>query len=131
MLQKLRSYLPLAILFLFTLILLVILHPILTSSHIDVQLLHMANAFFLLLFSLSFTIHLSTMNHKNPHVFVRGVMSSMIIKMFATVIAVFIYTTLTGNNFDKKGIFISLCLYLPYLAAEIIATKQKSRKSDA
>lgn len=123
---KLKHYIPIATTFLIILLTLLIAGPVIISKNFDILLLHGANAFFFLLFCLSVTIHLKTVNHKNPHVFVRGVMVSILLKMLLTTIGVFAYTTLTEQSYNQYGIFIAVCTYLPYLAAEMIAARRKS-----
>jgi hypothetical protein len=76
-------------------------------------------------------IQLKGMHHTNPNVFVRSIMGSMMIKMFLTVIAVFIYVSSTGNNFNKKGILIALFFYLIYLAVEVMTILKMNKSKNA
>jgi hypothetical protein len=122
---------PLLYLFGLILILLLTLQNFFKNLALDFNVLHGANLFFLSIFSISLLIHHATASNTNPHVFVRGVMAGMMLKIIATMIAVFSYTSLIGDNFDKKAIFIALCLYLPYLAAEKFATGKVKHKKDA
>ena len=96
--------------------------------HIDQDVLIYANLIFLLTGILVFFIQKKALTNSNPNVFIRSVMSGMLIKMFTTVIAVFAYVMLAGKGFDKKAVFISLFLYLIYLAAEVIAISQQNKK---
>ncbi len=83
-----------------------------------------ANALFLLMNIFVFLIQKKALSNKNPNVFIRSIMSGMMIKMFGCVIAVLIYTTTAGKAFNKSAVFISLVLYLVYLGAEVaIMTK--------
>ena len=96
--------------------------------HIDQDVLIYANLIFLLTGILVFFIQKKALTNSNPNVFIRSIMSGMLIKMFTTVIAVFTYVMLVGKGFDKKAIFLSLFLYLIYLAAEVIAISQQNKK---
>lgn len=96
--------------------------------HIDEDVLIYANLIFLLTGILVFFIQKKALTNSNPNVFIRSIMSGMLIKMFTTVIAVFAYVMLAGKGFDKKAVFISLFLYLIYLAAEVIAISQQNKK---
>lgn len=58
-----------------------------------------------------------SMHKKNPHVFVRSVMSAMFLKMVIVVALVVGYVLLTKGKFDKISMLISIGLYLVYLAA--------------
>ena len=96
--------------------------------HIDQDVLIYANLIFLLTGILVFFIQKKALTNSNPNVFIRSIMSGMLIKMFTTVIAVFAYVITAGKGFDKKAVFISLFLYLIYLAAEVIAISQQNKK---
>ena len=96
--------------------------------HIDQDVLIYANLIFLLTGILVFFIQKKALTNSNPNVFIRSIMSGMLIKMFTTVIAVFVYVITAGKGFDKKAVFISLFLYLIYLAAEVIAISQQNKK---
>lgn len=96
--------------------------------HIDQDVLIYANLIFLLTGILVFFIQKKALTNSNPNVFIRSIMSGMLIKMFTTVIAVFAYVIAAGKGFDKKAVFISLFLYLIYLAAEVIAISQQNKK---
>lgn len=96
--------------------------------HIDEDVLIYANLIFLSTGILVFFIQKKALTNSNPNVFIRSIMSGMLIKMFTTVIAVFAYVMRAGKGFDKKAVFISLFLYLIYLAAEVIAISQQNKK---
>ena len=96
--------------------------------HIDQDVLIYANLIFLLTGILVFFIQKKALTNSNPNVFIRSIMSGMLIKMFTTVISVFAYVMAAGKGFDKKAVFISLFLYLIYLAAEVIAISQQNKK---
>jgi high-affinity Fe2+/Pb2+ permease len=71
------------------------------------------------------------LKNKNPNVFIRSVMGGMILKMFACIIAVFIYVQLSGADFNKRSIFTALCLYLVYLAVEVRSVMKLNRNKNA
>jgi hypothetical protein len=58
-------------------------------------------------------------------------MIGMILKMFSTAIAVVIYFFQSGENFNKRGVFISLFFYLIYLATEVMTVMKLNKKSNA
>lgn len=98
---------------------------------INQDVLICANLLFLLTATLVFFIQKKALTNSNPNVFIRSIMTGMLIKMFSTVIAVFAYVMLAGKGFDKKAVFLSLFLYLIYLAAEVIAISQENKKRNA
>ncbi len=89
-----------------------------------------ANTLFLLMCILVFFIQKKALSNPNPNVFIRSVMSGMMIKMFSCVIAVLIYTVSSGAAFNKRSVFVSLLLYLVYLGVEVMAVSRLNKKSN-
>lgn len=89
------------------------------KAGVDVTILLAANGLFFLLNILVFLIQKNALTHSNPNVFVRSVIAGMMIKMFTCAIAVIAYVTIAGPGYNKKAVFISLFIYLLYLAVEV------------
>lgn len=128
-----RQLLPLLITFSTLGILVFILTPTLDRFLIDAQILHGGNLFFLLLSLVSFFIQRNGLHNKNPHVFVRSVMTGMMLKMVLTAAAVFIYVYSSGSTFNKRAVFLALFFYLVYLAVEVyvVMKMNKNKKVNA
>ncbi len=128
---KYRMFFPLVLTFsLFTLILL-IAKLFFDNNGIDFIVILIANALFFLMSILVFRMQRKAMQHSNPNVFIRSVMAGMMIKMFAVIVAVMAYVLLSGKNFNKPAIFISLLLYLVYLAVEVAAVMKLNKRKNA
>ena len=122
---------PLVLTFsLFTLILL-IAKLFFDNNGIDFIVILIANALFFLMSILVFRMQRKAMQHSNPNVFIRSVMAGMMIKMFIVIVAVMAYVLLSGKNFNKPAIFISLLLYLVYLAVEVAAVMKLNKRKNA
>ena len=122
---------PLVLTFsLFTLILL-IAKLFFDNNGIDFIVILIANVLFLLMSILVFRMQRKAMQHSNPNVFIRSVMAGMMIKMFIVIVAVMAYVLLSGKNFNKPAIFISLLLYLVYLAVEVAAVLKLNKRKNA
>ena len=122
---------PLVLTFsLFTLILL-IAKLFFDNNGIDFIVILIANVLFLLMSILVFRMQRKAMQHSNPNVFIRSVMAGMMIKMFIVIVAVMAYVLLSGKNFNKPAIFISLLLYLVYLAVEVAAVMKLNKRKNA
>jgi heme/copper-type cytochrome/quinol oxidase subunit 3 len=104
---------------------------LLQTNHIDSEVLMGANAILYLISLVSMNLQIKGMENSNPNVFIRSVMGSMMVKMFIVVIAVFIYVALSGNQFNKRGIFISLFFYLLYLATEVYVLMKLNNQKNA
>lgn len=99
--------------------------------NIDVEVLQGANAILYILSLITLNLQIKAMKNTNPNVFIRSVMGSMIIKMFIVVAIVFAYTILSGDHFNKRGIFISLFFYLIYLAVEVYSLMKLNKQKNA
>jgi hypothetical protein len=90
-----------------------------------------ANVLFFLLTIVSFFIQRKGMLNKNPHVFVRSVTGGMMVKMVFCILAVIGYVYASGDQFNKRGVFIALFLYLVYLAIEVMVVMKMNKKHNA
>jgi len=124
---------PLIITFAFFSILFLAMFRLLQNFQIDPYVLLIANVVLFIISIISMIIQVRGLHNKNPHVFVRSVMTGMLMKMAICLLAVFLYVYLSGNAYNKRGIFLSLFLYLVYLAVEVSAVMKlnKNRKTDA
>lgn len=126
-----RALLPLIFVFLVFLILPFLLADTLARYHIDKMVILGANALFFVISLISFYIQKRGMQNKNPHVFVRSVTGGMMIKMFFCILAVIAYVFYSGDSFNKRGVFISLFLYLVYLFTEVVVVMKLNKKQHA
>ena len=70
----------------------------LVKNHIDVNVLYVGNLLMFVISIISFFIQQKGMYNKNPHVFVRSVMSGMMLKMAVCILAVFVYVYSSGSS---------------------------------
>ncbi len=102
----------------------------LEKMNVSVIVFSVGNLLLLLLTLITIAFQWRALNNKNPNVFIRSIMSSMLIKMLAIAGGVVIYAKTSGNSFSKGGVFAVLILYLLYLAAEVfVVMKLNSRKN--
>ena len=105
-------------------------HQFLLSKNIDFKILIWANSIFFLIYLLVFLYQKKALQHANPNVFIRSIMGGMMAKMFITVIAVLGYVVLFGDAYNKKAVFISLLMYLLYLAVEVFSLMKLVKKKN-
>lgn len=60
------------------------------------------------------------LNNSNPNVFIRSVMSGILLKMVVAVMIILIYVNMSGEYFNRRGIFSVMILYFLYLSVEVI-----------
>ncbi len=98
---------------------------------LDKDVLIIANSLFLILTLITFIIQQKALNNANPHVFVRSVMAGMMIKMFACLIAIFVYWFLMKEKFSKPTVIVAMILYFIYLAVEVRVVTKLNRQKNA
>lgn len=121
MVKAYKPLLPVIVVFIMITSLCVLFYNPMTAWGVDVFVLGAANLLFFLLNMIVFLMQKKVLNASNPNVFIRGVIGGMMIKMFTCVIAVLAYILIVGSTYNKKAVFISLFIYLFYLAAEVMA----------
>ncbi len=125
-----KMLLPLFLIFIALMIFIVSAGELWRKYNIDTSVLLGANILFMGTGLLVFFIQKNALHNKNPNVFIRSVMAGMMIKMFSTVIAVLAYVVIVGLTYNKKAVFISLFMYLIYLAAEVFAISKANSKKN-
>ena len=122
---------PILILFILILSVTLVARGWLDSKGFDTNVLIGANILLFILGLITFLLQLNGIKNSNPHVFVRGVMGGMIIKMFALVIALVVYINISDGNLNKRSIWAALFMYLIYLTAEVVLFMRLNRKANA
>jgi len=123
-----RLLLPFVIVFIILSLLILAGWSFLINKGFDPIVLMGANGFFLLIALLVFMLQKKALFNPNPNVFIRSVMSGMMIKMGLCVAAVLVYTLSAGDSFNKKSVFVGLLLYLVYLAVEVRAITKLNKQ---
>ena len=100
----------------------------LNRFNFDTSLLRAANLFFFWLSLITLALQIKSMKNKNPNVFIRSVMGGILIKMFGSLLAVFVYVIYNNYKFDKGSMFLGLCFYLFYLMAEVTTLMKLNKK---
>ncbi|MBX2933638.1 MAG: hypothetical protein KF825_05300 [Ferruginibacter sp.] len=104
---------------------------ILGTAKVDYVIVMAANCLFFLMSIFVFKMQYDAMHHQNPSVFIRRVMSSMLIKLLVCVLAVVTYYFLSGSSFNKPAVYISLLIYIIYLVVEVGTIMKLNKTKDA
>lgn len=103
----------------------------LKNEYLDFVVLMAANCLFFLMSLITFRIQKKAMENSNPNAFVRSVMGGVMIKMFACIGAIMAYFLMSGKNFNKPAVFISMVLYLVYLVVEVALLMKLNKRKNA
>lgn len=87
----------------------------------DQNVLIIGNALLFIITFLSFTLARRGLSSTNTYAFIRSVYSSILIKLFACIIAAFIYISLYKTKLNKPALFTCMGLYLVYTFMEVSA----------
>ena len=100
--------------------------------NVDQKVLIAGNILLFVITLISFLLAQRGLKSSNTHVFIRAVIGSIMIKLFVSVIAAFIYISIFKKQINKPALFTCMGLYLIYTFQEVsILTKQLKLKSNA
>jgi hypothetical protein len=126
-----KMLMPVLVIFVTLSIFIIAANALWVKYNVDRNVLLGANILFLLTSVLVFFMQKKALANTNPNVFVRSVIAGMMIKMFSTAIAVLAYVLIVGNTYNTSAVFISLIMYLIYLAAEVMAISKENKNKHA
>lgn len=113
-----RAFLPILAVFFVLTALILFGAPVLRGWNTDGKILLIGNDLLFALTAVSYFLHVKTLRNSNAHFFVRIVYGSLIIKMLACLIAVFLYGFLV-NSVNKGAILGCFILYVAYTFLEV------------
>jgi FtsH-binding integral membrane protein len=87
----------------------------------DVNIIVIANLFFFCLSLAAFFVQRKGLQSDNPNAFIRGVYSSIMLKLFICIIAVTVYAFINKEKINKPAIFFAMGLYIIYTSIEVAA----------
>ncbi len=117
--MNLKKTAPLFIIFILLTILFISIKSMLEKYGLDRNVLLIANVLFFILGIITFIIQQKALQNSNPNVFIRSVMSVMMMKMFVCILAVLIYVLSMRDSYSTSSIFASVFLYFVYLMVEV------------
>lgn len=99
---------------------------------IDQSVVIIGNLVLFIVSFISFWLCRRSLRSDNPHVFVRAMYASVMIKLFVCVTVAFIYFTASKPNVNKPGLFVCMGLYVVYTVLEVSSlTKLLRNKKNA
>jgi Ca2+/Na+ antiporter len=94
----------------------------------DQQVLIIGNLLLFGITLLSFWFASKGLKSSNPHAFMRGVNSSILIKLFLCAIAAFAYIATNRSHLNKPALFTLMGLYLVYTFMEVSSLTKLLRR---
>lgn len=133
MIQSLfKKFIPLTALFLLINLVVFIFEPSLKGYGFNISFLLVANTILFIITFLGFYLQTKGVSSTNINAFIRGVYSSLLVKMFVVVGAILIYILMMGGAVNTPSILASMGIYLVYTTVEVVQLmKIARRKNDA
>ena len=129
MIQSLvKKFIPVIGLFLLINLIIFIFFNSLKEYGFNVGFLIVANIVLFLLTFFGFYIQTRGVRSTNINAFIRGVYSSLLLKMFVIVGAILIYIVAMDGEVNKPSILTSLGIYLVYTFMEVVQLMKIARK---
>jgi hypothetical protein len=125
-----KKFRPVIALFIVINILILIFKKSLTGYGFDIPFLLIANALLFLLSLFGFYIQNKGVRSANVNAFVRGLYSSLLLKMFVIIAAICIYIFLIASHVNKPSLFTSMAIYLIYTSIEVIQLMKLARNKN-
>lgn len=123
-----RRFAPLSLLFIGLTVILLILRNTLEQAGFHVRFILIANAVLFVLSALALYIQMKYVRSSNPHAFVRGVYSSVLLKMLLIIAALFIFIVAMDGVINKRAIFMTMFIYVLYSSLEVFQLMKLVRK---
>jgi chromosome condensin MukBEF MukE localization factor len=95
---------------------------------VDVNFVAGANLILFLISISGLLVQSRSVRSANANAFIRGIYSSLIIKMFTVIAAILIYVAIMSHELNKEGIFIAMAFYMLYTSVEVFQLMKIVRK---
>ena len=125
-----RSFLPIVLTFILFTVLSLAIRPLLSEWKLDYGVLLWGNALLFLLTASSFYLYIKGLRNNNPHVFVRVLYGSLLIKFVGCLVAVGIYAAVSRQGVNRNGILGCFMLYMLYTFLEVRILLQLSKRKN-
>jgi hypothetical protein len=117
--NKWRTFLPIVFTCVIVIVAMISGRKLFDQWNVDTGVVLIANFILFLITSFSFILAQRGLKNTNPNVFFRSVYSGIMLKLFACIIAAFIYISINKSHLNKPALFISMGLYLVYTFVEV------------
>jgi cation transport ATPase len=129
--NKRKAFIPILLFFILLNAFFILGKNMLAGWGADQEVLIFGNLVLFIITMLSFWLGLRGLKNANSHAFIRSIYSGMMIKMFISIIAAFIYIATYKKELNKPAFFSLMGLYLVYTFIEVSGlTKMLKQKAN-
>ena len=123
-----KKIMPVILMFIAITAIVFILKSVLKSIGFDINFLLIGNLILFVLSISGFLIQMRALRSANINAFIRGIYSSLLLKLFIIATAVLIYVFLNRENVNKQSLFTCMGLYFVYTIIEVKQLMKISRR---
>lgn len=123
-----RAYQPILLIFIVLEAVFLLLAAALLVWEIDYRVLMCGNVLLFVVTTISFVLYIKGLRNQNPHVFVRVMIGSMLVKFFVCLVAVLIYGMIARAAVNRNGVLGCFVLYVIYTYLEVRMLLRMNRK---
>jgi hypothetical protein len=127
--SRFREFVPVVVIFIIVNAIVISGRSWLVQTGISQDMIIGGNLFLFVITFFSFLLAERGLQKENPHAFVRAVYLSIMVKLFACIIAAFIYISINKSGVNKGGLFTCMGLYLVYTFVEVSALTKLLKKA--
>ena len=102
----------------------------LAKQGVDQSVVLIANIVLFVITAATFFMQQKALKNSNPNVFFRSVMASMMLKMFACIVAILVYRLIADAQFNRANVFAGMLIYLIYLVVEVNLVSKLNRQKN-
>lgn len=128
MIKNINLFIPHLILAVIVLVVTFVFRDWLLSKEVNTNFILGANLALLILSLAGLVIQSRGVSSTNHNAFLRGIYSSLLLKMFLIVGAILVYIIVIGGQINKAAILISMGLYIIYTGLEVKQLMKLVRK---
>lgn len=114
-----NKFIPVIILFILINVAVLVFKSFLQLKGFDINFLLISNLLLFILSITGFFMQIKAVKSANINAFLRGVYSSLLLKIFAVIIVLGIYLFTTGGKVNNYSLFVSMAFYIVYTAIEV------------
>lgn len=122
-----RAFLPILVVFLLICLLIISMPSVLQEWNTDHRVLLGGNGILFFVTAASYWLHIRSLRNSNPHVFVRMVYSSLLVKMLVCCVAVVLYAW-RNHAVNRNAIIGCFILYIIYTSLEVRVLTQLTKR---
>ena len=122
-----RAFLPIFVFFLVVGVLIITIPSVLQDWNIDHRVLLGGNGVLFIVTAISYWLQIKSLRSSNPHVFVRMVYSSLLVKMLVCCVAAVLYGY-RNHAVNRNAIIGCFMLYIIYTFVEVKVLMQLTKK---